>query len=57
MNDEQLKEVVRVFTDLFRLVNGQSNTCPFCGGIARPLKQVGRSVYGSCGCRLYHGKV
>lgn len=33
------------------------NICPWCGESTEPKRQVGRCVYGACGCRLYQGKL
>lgn len=51
---EAAREFMKV---LVALMSGESNTCPHCGESTKPLRQVGRSVYGACGCRLYQGKL
>jgi uncharacterized low-complexity protein len=48
---EQAAHVRDYFTKL------AEGTCPSCGRSTEPKRQVGRCVYGACGCRLYQGKV
>lgn len=35
----------------------ETEMCPYCGQHVTSLQQVGRSVYGSCGCRLWQGSI
>jgi hypothetical protein len=39
------------------LATMNSGTCPTCGLDSEPKQQVGRCVYGACGCRLYQGRL
>lgn len=54
--DEHYQEVARIFNQIFRLMAGLDDKCPYCGKCAYPLSQVGHSVYGKCGCRLFLGR-
>ena len=63
MNDkalDQLKrdlppEVYNALISITEISKGNFDICPHGGVKIEELKQVGRSVYGSCGCRLYQG--
>ena len=35
----------------------EKGLCPHCGEPYQPARQVGRCVYGICGCRLYQGRL
>ena len=48
-------EVYKILVATLEISQGNYDTCPHCGAKTKPLQQVGRSVYGSCGCRLYQG--
>ena len=49
-----INEVVSAFE---ALVAHKSDICPQCGLQITTMRQVGRCVYGSCGCRLFQGTV
>lgn len=51
LGEKQLAEAV---TRFFTAMN--NGRCHHCGKILEHEKQNGRSVYGSCGCRLWQGK-
>lgn len=57
LTPEQTKKASEYIVGIFNLMTDKGNICPFCGGVAVPLAQVGRSVYGACGCRLFQGKI
>lgn len=58
---EELAEMERKMQEkikhLFAFESRESDICPHCGKQVTALKQVGRCVYTSCGCRLWQGKV
>lgn len=35
----------------------KTDACPHCGTTIVSLQQVGRCVYGSCGCRIWQGTI
>lgn len=47
----------QVLESLTSLTNGSSDICPHCSQPIEEMKRVGRSVYGSCGHRLYQGHI
>lgn len=48
-------EVFKAILPFLAINDEKLETCPHCGAKIEEMKQVGRSVYGSCGCRLYQG--
>ena len=52
--DRQLAEAIKGITDL---ESRKSDICPHCGKQIVSMKQVGRCVYASCGCRLWQGRI
>lgn len=55
---EARQRVVRERVEQLKaLIAGESRTCVHCGQEITSMRQVGRSVYGSCGCRLWQGTV
>ena len=48
-------EVYEIFVSMVEISKGNFDICPTCGQKIESLQQVERSVYGSCGCRLYQG--
>lgn len=34
-----------------------AGVCPTCGGALEPRQQVGRCIYGACGCRIGQGRI
>lgn len=58
---EELAETERqmqaAIKNLFAFQSRESDTCPHCGKQVTALRQVGRCVYTSCGCRLWQGTV
>ena len=54
---ELFPEEYKFIMALQRLVKRESDICPYCGKRLTSLRQSVRSVYGSCGCRLYCGFV
>ena len=40
-----------------KFLRGESRSCPHCGQTLQSMEEVGRSVYGACGCRLYQGRL
>src|SRR5438132_14025994 len=46
------------FLDRLRqFARGYTDICPYCKQTVKELKQVGRCVYNSCGCRLWQGRL
>lgn len=57
-SDVELPPEVYAFIRAIELISqGQLDICPRCGAKLTSLRQSLRSVYGSCGCRLYQGRV
>lgn len=58
---EELAAFEEQFSLAMRLLNAfaerETDICPHCGKQVTTMKQVGRSVYMSCGCRLWQGKI
>lgn len=50
-------EVFAQIIGFIALMEGLSDICPKCRTKITEMKQVGRDVYGSCGCYLYKGTV
>lgn len=50
-------EIIAFLERFTALNSGQTNICHHCGKEIESMRQVGRCVYGSCGCRLWQGKV
>ncbi len=50
-------DVYNTIIAITEISKGNFDICPHCGVKIEELRQVGRSVYGSCGCRLYQGFV
>ena len=57
LKEELPPEVYITLVSILEISSGNFDICPHCGAEIEELKQVGRSVYGSCGCRLYQGFV
>ena len=59
--DEEIAEsdaAVKLAMDCMDAIgNGTGDTCPHCGERIEWLRQVSRSVYTSCGCRLWQGRI
>lgn len=59
--DKEVAETERAVAQFVEAVNalsrGESDTCPHCGQQITSMRQVGRCVYASCGCRLWQGRV
>lgn len=53
---EQAK-VLEFLRKLAEFSERKTDVCPRCGHKVTELRQVGRSVYASCGCRLWQGFV
>lgn len=55
---EQVAEFERQTEELMQQLLTDINTgaCPHCHKPLQSERQVGRCVYGSCGCRLWQGK-
>lgn len=58
---EEIAETEREFQAALKHIDAfaehESDTCPHCGQQVTALRQVGRCVYTSCGCRLWQGTV
>ena len=54
---ETEREYQAAIKHLFAFQNRETEVCPHCGKVVTELRQVGRCVYTSCGCRLWQGKV
>ena len=50
-------EILIVLRAMMKLARGELDICPRCGKKLEHMEQIGRCVYGSCGCRLYQGRV
>lgn len=48
-------EVYEILRAVNSIAEGNIENCPTCGQDPEPLQQIGRSVYGACGHRLYQG--
>lgn len=57
LKEELPSEVYEQLISMIEISQGNYDICPHCGAEIEEMKQVGRSVYGSCGCRLYQGFV
>jgi hypothetical protein len=53
-HERRVQDSVMAFV---RLVARETSVCPHCGQRITSMHQVGRCVYGSCGCRLFQGAV
>lgn len=40
-----------------KFMRHETDICIHCGKKVRRLRQEGRSVYGSCGCRMWQGRI
>ena len=50
-------QVSKAVKHLLAFQRREITDCPHCGRAVDYIEQVGRSVYTSCGCRLWQGKV
>ena len=50
-------EVLAVIAAFKEMAAGRYDRCIRCGDKLTALQQVGRCVYGSCGCRQYQGRI
>lgn len=57
ITDEENELISQFLKRTFELAKRTSDICPHCGQQVTSMEQVGRSVYLSCGCRLYQGSV
>lgn len=48
-------QAIAALVRLGKLLGGESDVCPHCNQSAAPLRQVGHSIYGECGCRICQG--
>lgn len=55
--DETERKVAQFVQAMNDLSERKSDVCPHCGKSVVSMRQTGRSVYGSCGCRLWQGDV
>ena len=53
--EEQQRELENWTADFNKAL--EDNNCPHCGVKKITKRQVGQCVYGSCGCRLYQGRL
>jgi hypothetical protein len=51
LHEQEIEDMLKKF---FGAMN--SGNCPHCGKVLESERQIGRCVYGSCGCRLWQGK-
>jgi hypothetical protein len=54
---EEDARVVEFINKLKAFMARETDVCLFCGKQVTSLQQVGRCIYGSCGCRMWQGKV
>lgn len=55
--DERNRAVNDYLTALSKFESRETENCPHCGKHVDSLRQVSRCVYGSCGCRMWQGRV
>lgn len=54
---ETESKILDAIKHLFDFESRVSDACPHCGRQVTELRQVGRCVYTSCGCRLWQGTI
>lgn len=52
---QAFNKAIQVLAQLAKLLGAESDVCPHCQQTAKPLRQVGRCIYGACGCRICQG--
>lgn len=54
---ERERWIADKLNSMFGFMSHATDICPHCGKQVKSLRQVGRCVYGDCGCRMWQGKI